>query len=1053
MLSSVFIRRPKTAIVISTVLTIMGLIAYAVLPVEQFPDITPPVVNVSASYTGASAETVENTVAAPIEAQVNGVDDMIYMSSDSSATGSYSLSVTFEVGTDPDIASVNVQNRVAQATSQLPTEVTSSGVVTQKSSTNMLLVATLVSPNGTYDEVFLSNYASINLKDALARIQGVGKADVLTNFAYAMRMWMDPDRMAGLGVTPGDLINAIREQNLEVSAGQLGAPPVPDGQQFQYTITSKGRLTEVAEFEDIVVRTGDAGAIVRIKDIARVELGANYYNASGRYSGQPATVLAVYQAPGENALAISEKVLAELERLSRVFPDDISYEVPYNSTDFVQASLNDVVTTLMLTFALVMAVVFVFLGSWRATIIPMVAIPVSLIGTFAFLLLFDMSLNTVSLFALVLAIGIVVDDAIVVVENVERIIAEEGLPAAEATIKAMGQITGPVIATTLVLLAVFVPVTFMPGITGRLYSQFAVTISTAVVISSINALTLSPALCAIILKPRKEGGPKGLLAVFENGIGFVRNGYTGIVSRFVRVSLLSIVVIGVVISVMGSMFATTPKGFIPLEDNGAVFVDVQLPDAASLERTEVVTSRINDQIQQIPGVSGTVLVNGFSLLNGSGSNGAMIIVNLEPWEERQTPELSADGILLQLYGLANQEIAASVLAFNPPPISGLGLSAGVEMKVQQTGGGTAQDLSAALGGMVYAANQREELSQAYTTFRANVPQLFVDLDREKAKTLDVPISEIFQTLQAQLGSYYVNDFNLFGRVYRVMIQAEGDARKQVEDIAALHVRSQTGEMVPLGTLIDVENTLGPVLLNRYNMFRSATVTAVPAQGLSTGDAIRVLEEVAAESLPPGYSYEWTGTAQQQLDSAGMVALILMAAILFGYLFLVAQYESWTMPVAILLSVTVALFGAVVAVVVAGSDINLYTQIGMIMLVGLGAKNAILIVEFAMERRASGLSVREAAVEAAHQRFRAVMMTALSFLLGVVPLLTANGAGAASQKAIGIAVFGGMLAATVIGVVLVPVLYVVLQNLREWVKGLLGGKRSATVPAAPEPDET
>ncbi|WP_068116978.1 efflux RND transporter permease subunit [Tropicimonas marinistellae] len=1046
MFSAIFIRRQKTALVISLVLTIMGAIAYSVLPVEQFPDITPPVVRVSANYTGANAETVENTVAAPIEAQVNGVDDMIYMSSDSSDNGSYSLSVTFEVGTDPDIASVNVQNRVAQATAALPSEVTSTGVVTRKSSTNMLLVATLYSPNGTYDEVFLSNYASINLKDALARVKGVGQADVLTNFEYAMRMWLDADRMASLGLTPGDVIGAIREQNLEVSAGQLGSAPAPEGQQFQYTLKSKGRLASVDEFEDIVIRTGDAGAIVRVKDVARVELGANYYNASGRFSGLPSTVLAVYQAPGENALAVSEGVLAELDRLSKVFPDDIEYAVPYNSTDFVEKSLDDVVSTLILTFALVMTVVFIFLGSWRATIIPMVAIPVSLIGTFAFLLAFGMSLNTVSLFALVLAIGIVVDDAIVVVENVERIIAEEGLPPAEATAKAMGQITGPIIATTLVLLAVFVPVTLMPGITGRLYSQFAVTISTAVVISSINALTLSPALCAMVLRPR-SGGPRGIFAVFERTIDRVRNGYTGIVKRFVRVALLSVVAVAAFTSVTGSLFVATPKGFIPSEDNGVLFVDVQLPDAASLERTEVVTDRINGNLETLPGVANTVLVNGFSLMSGSGSNAALIIVNLDPWEERTDPELHANAILQGILGIANQEVGASVLAFNPPPISGLGLSAGVEMKVQQTGGGSPQDLSSALGGLVYAVNQRPEIAQAYTTFRANVPQIFVDLDREKAKSLDVPVSEVFQTLQSFLGSYYVNDFNLFGRVYKVLIQAEGEQRNQVEDIAQLHVRSNTGDMVPLGTLIDVENILGPILLNRYNMFRSATVTAVPAPGFATGDAIRVLEEEAVTALPPGYAYEWTGTAQQQQDSAGMVQVILIMAILFGYLFLVAQYESWTMPVAILLSVTVALFGAVLAVAITGNDINLYTQIGMIMLVGLGAKNAILIVEFAMERREAGMSVREAAVEAAHQRFRAVMMTALSFLLGVVPLLVATGAGAASQRAIGIAVFGGMLAATVIGVVIVPVLYVVLQNLREWVKRGMG-----RAPDAPAPQE-
>jgi HAE1 family hydrophobic/amphiphilic exporter-1 len=769
-----------------------------------------------------------------------------------------------------------------------------------------------------------------------------------------------------------------------------------------------------------------------VSDVARVELGANYYNASGRFQGFPSTVLAVYQAPGENALDVSAGVRAELDRLSRAFPEDVIVEVPYDSTAFVEQSLDDVTETLFLTFALVISVVFIFLGSWRATIIPAVAIPVSLIGTFAFLVLFGMSLNTISLFALVLAIGIVVDDAIVVVENVERIIAEEGLPPPEATAKAMGQITTPVIATTLVLLAVFVPVTFMPGISGRLFSQFAVTISTAVVISSINALTLSPALCAIVLKPR-TGGARGLLAVFDQAVERTRSGYAGVVRRLLRVPLIGLAILLALLLGSVGLLRSLPAGFLPTEDNGALFVDVQLPDAAALPRTEVVTQRLNARIQDVPGVSSTIMVNGYSMLNGSGSNGAMIIVQLEPWGDRTGPELSANAILGELLAIGAREAAASVVAFNPPPIPGLGLSAGVDMKVQQTGGGTPQDLSAALGSLVFAANQRPEIARAYTTFRANVPKVFVDLDREKSKTLDVPISEVFQTLQTQLGSYYVNDFNLFGRVYRVMIQADGSYRDRIEDIGNLYVRSTTGSMVPLATLIDVEDVLGPVLLNRYNMFRSGTVTAVPSEGHSTGDAIRVLEEETATALPPGFAYEWTGTAQQQLAAGGVVVLILGAAVVFGYLFLVGQYESWTMPVGIFLSVTVALFGALAAVFLAGRDVNLYTQIGMIMLIGLASKNAILIVEFAMERRAEGVSIAEAALEAARQRFRAVMMTALSFLLGVIPLVLATGAGAASRQAIGIAVFGGMLAATVVGVVLVPILYAIMQNLREWLK--------------------
>ncbi|MBN9670682.1 efflux RND transporter permease subunit [Roseibium aggregatum] len=1037
MFSRFFIYRPKFALVISIVITIAGVLGYVALPVEQFPNITPPVVNVSATYTGANAEVLEETVAAPIEGQVNGVDDMIYMQSTSNDSGSYSLNVTFAVGTDPDIATVNTQNRVSQATSQLPSEVTANGVTVQKASTNMLLVVALYSPNGTYDEVFLSNYASINLKDSLARVQGVGRADVMTDFAYGMRIWLDPDRLTSLGMTPSDFISAVQDQNIQVAAGQIGSPPVPSGQQFQYTIKAKGRLSTPEEFEKIVLRTGQDGAVVTIGDVAKVELGAQFYAASGEFNGKPATVLAIYQAPGANALQVSEAVLKRLESLSENFPDDMAYGVPFNTTDFVDQSLKDVITTLFLTFILVVSVVFIFLGNWRATIIPTVAIPVSLIGTFAVLLALGMSLNTISLFALVLAIGIVVDDAIVVVENVERTMADEGLAPKEATAKSMEQITSPIIATTLVLLAVFVPTIFMPGITGRLYSQFAVTISVSVVISSINALTLSPALCGLILKQR-SGPPKGIMGLFDRGIMAVRGGYTAIVRRLVRVAVVGLVVVAGAVAMIVTFGSNLPQGFLPSEDQGYLMVDVQLPDGASLERTEGVTERVVELTSKTPGVENVVIVNGFSILNGAtSSNAALVIATMTGWEERQAPDLRINAILAKFWADFATIPGASIIAFNPPPIPGLGTTGGVQMMLQQTSGGTPQDLASAVGSMVYSANQSSDIARAYSTFRANVPQVFVDLDREKAKTLGINVSDVFVTLQAYLGSYYINDFNIFGRVYKVMIQADGQFRDRVEDIGRLYVRSSEGTMVPLRSILTTENVLGPQILTRYNMFRSAAVMADPAPGASTGVVINEVEAAAASALPPGYSYEWTGTALQQLGSGQIVTFILMLSILFTYLFLVAQYESWTMPVAILMSVSFAIFGALFAVFVTGGDVNLYTQIGMIMLVGMGAKNAILIVEFAMEQRDSGKSIRDSAVEAAHLRFRAVMMTALSFLLGVVPLMTASSAGAASQKAIGFAVFGGMFFATSIGILMIPILYVSLQTIREKVKGWMG----------------
>ncbi|EAU48441.1 efflux RND transporter permease subunit [Salipiger bermudensis] len=1037
MFSSFFIDRPKFALVISLVISLFGLISYLTLPVEKFPDITPPEVNVSTAFLGASATTVEESVAAPLEEQINGVDDMMYMSSSSADSGLYTMTVTFAVGTDPDIATVNVQNRVSQANSKLPADVVRNGVSTSKSSSNMLLMVALYSEDGSYDELFLSNYANINLRDPLARVPGVGRADVLTDLKYAMRIWMDPERLAALGMTPSDFVAAIQDQNAIVPAGTVGGPPGGDDPQLTYTVTAQGLLDAPEEFEQIVLRTGRDGAQVTVGDVARVELGSQFYTYSGSFNGVPSSVIGVYQAPGANAVAVSEGVISTIDRLAANLPEGMDYAVTYNNTDFIESSIDDVIQTLLLALVLVLAVVYIFLGSWRATLIPAVAIPVSLIGAFAVMQAAGMSLNTISLFALVLAIGIVVDDAIVVVENTERLIAE-GLAPKEATRRAMREVTAPVIATTLVLLAVFVPVTFMPGITGRLYSEFAITISGAVLISSLNALTLSPALCSLILKPRK-GEPRGLLLVFEGAISVTRNGYVGIVSRLARVSIIGIVLVGVVLFGLGGLSRIAPTGFIPNEDQGTFAIDIQLPDAATLARTEAVAREVGEIIADTPGVKEYVTVNGFSILSGgAAANGAFLAVVLDPWDERSDPELHAEAIRGRVERRLQQIPSASIITFSPPPIPGLGSGDGVTMQIQQTGAGTPQELDAVVKSMIFAANQRDEIARSYTTFRANVPQLFVDLDRERAKALGVNVSEVFTALQAYLGSIYVNDFNLFGRVYQVKIQAEGEFRDTADDIANLYVRSQAGEMVPLRTLVTVENTVGPMNLPRYNLYRSAALTANTSPGTSTGEAIALLEQVAAETLPPGYSFEWTGSALQEQESGGIVVVILGLAVIFAYLFLVAQYESWTMPLAILLTVPLALLGAYVAVLIAGRDVNLYTQIGMIMLIGLGAKNAILIVEYAMHLRASGRSIFDAGTEAARLRFRAVMMTALSFLLGVVPLVIASGAGAGSQQAIGIAVFGGMAFASTFGVILTPILYVALQSGREKLSGRHGG---------------
>ena len=1035
MLSGFFIDRPKFALVISIVFLIAGAISINLIPVAEFPDITPPQVQVTTSYPGANATVVEQSVAAPIEAQVNGVDGMIYMSSTSSNSGNYELTVTFEVGTDPDIAAVNVQNRVTIANAQLPQEVRDEGVTTQKQSSNMLLVINLTSPEGSRDALFLSNYASIYMQDRLSRINGVGSVSQFGALDYGMRIWMDPERLTSLGLTTTDVANAIEAQNIQASAGQLGAPPFEGEPTFQYTLQAKGRLVTVEEFENIVIRAETDGSFVRLRDIARVELGSQTYSAISKLNNQPGASIAVYQSPGANALSVADQIYAELDDMAKSFPPDMAYSVLYDTTRAVRASVQEVIETLFITFVLVVLVTFLFLGDWRSTLIPTIAIPVSLVGAFAVIYAIGFSANMITLFAVILAIGIVVDDSIVVVENVQRVMSETGASARDATWQAMGEVTGPVIATTLVLLAVFVPVTFMPGITGELYKQFALTICVAVVISSINALTLAPALCSILLKSG-SGEAKGPLKAFAWLVDRSRDGYVWVVGKLIRFMPIALLILIAFAGGTYYLFQKTPSGFIPFEDKGVFFVNLQLPDGASLARTEEVTDQVTEMLLETDGVTDVLSVAGFSILSGAASNSALVIPILAPWDERTDFELRWFMIL----GQVNQKLAAipeaTAFGFPLPPIMGLGTGGGLEAQLQDYESKSPQELAAAVRSLIFAANQNETLKDVFSTYSANVPQLFLQVDRDKAETLGVSISEIFRTLQANLGSLYINDFNLFGKVYRVVIQAEADQRNSIDDIDRIHVRNASGEMVPLSTLVDVEPTLGPQSITRYNQLKSAGLNGSAADGRSTGEAIAALESVAAEALPDGYGIEWTGTSSQELEAAGLVVIIFALALIFAYLFLVAQYESWMLPFSVVSSVVIAIFGALVPLALLPFlDNNLYAQIGIVMLIGLASKNAILIVEFAKARRDEGEGVTNAAMIAARMRFRAVMMTALSFILGVLPLVFATGAGAASRVSVGFVVVAGMLFATFIGIFFIPVLYVIFQSIREWSKSL------------------
>ena len=1044
-----FVRRPIIAIVIAILTTIAGVLAMTKLPTAQYPDIVPPQIQVSTTYTGADAITIEQSVATPLEQQMNGVDYMIYMQSTNANDGTMTLKVTFDVETDINLDQVNTQNRVSQAQPNLPPDVNTFGLTVKKATSNPLLVVALYSPKGSYDALFLGNYATINVNDALYRVPGVGQIQNYGTADYAMRIWVKPERLASLGLTVPDLLNAVKQQSTVNPAGGIGTEPAPKGQEFTYTVRATGRLATAEQFGEVAVRLNPDGSVVRLKDVSRIELGALNYQQRARLNGKPACPIGIFQVPGSNAIAVADGVKAAMKELKERFPDDLDYVVALDTTLPVTEGIKEIEHTLFEAIALVIVVVFLFLQGWRATLIPLLAVPVSLVGTFIFFPMLGFSINTLSLFGLVLAIGLVVDDAIVVVEAVEHHI-EHGLSPKDATLKAMEEVTTPVIGIALVLSAVFIPVAFMGGIQGRMNMQFAITIAVSVLISAFNALSLSPALSFLILKPRKQG--KGLLgkffAWFNRVFGRITDGYVSLSRHLIHKMVVSVLILLGFVALCAVLGKKLPTGFLPNEDQGYFFVNVQLPDASSLQRTDAVCQRIEKILGDTKGVKYITTVAGFSLLSGaSAPYTAFYFVALDPWDERKTDALHVDGILRTVNASFRQQIVeANTFAFPPPAIQGLGTGGGFSFWLQDRSGGSVEFLNENLQKFLEAARKRPELANVNSVWRPNVPQIFADINRDKVLKQGIQVGDVYQTLQAFLGGIYVNQFNRFGRQWKVFLQAEPTGRVKPSDVNQFYVKNNDGTMVPLSSVVNTSNIAGPEFTNRFNLFRAAQVTGIPAPGYSSGQATDALQQVAREVLPREMGYDWADMSYQEVKAAGAGAKVFVMSLVFVFLILAALYESWSLPFGVLLSVPVAVFGAFLGLLLRKYDLDVYGQIGLVMLIGLAAKNAILIIEFAvLQQKEKGMSLVEAALEGAKLRLRPILMTSFAFILGCVPLYTASGSGAASRRILGTVVIAGMLAATALAIFLIPALFVLVERLARKDKP---GRKTETAPAAP-----